>query len=130
MWRLVDMEAGVVVVVDRSWDLVVARRGVGVVLRGLDLVGLVEGLSMFAGGIFLLRRYLRASGWLLVVMGMAAQAGMCLRVVCRTTWLILLQVFVRMPILIARVRWSEYYGQKFNQSRMHVSRMSAASPWQ
>lgn len=66
-----------------------ARRGVGVVLGGLDLVGLAEGLSMFAGGIFLLRRCLRASGWLLVVMGMVAEARTCLRVVCRMTWLMI-----------------------------------------
>lgn len=86
MWRLVDMEAVVVVVaVGRSWDLV-ARRGVGVALGEWDLVGLVEGLSMFAGGIFLLRRCLRASDWLLVVVRMTAEAGMCLRVVCGTTF--------------------------------------------
>jgi hypothetical protein len=82
------MEAGVaVVVVGRSWDLV-AHRGSGVVLGEWDLAGLVEGLSMFAGGISLLRRCLRASGWPLVVTGMTAGARMCLRVVCRTTFLL------------------------------------------
>ena len=88
------MEAGVaVVVVGRSWDLM-ARRGSGVVLGEWDLAGLVEGLSMFAGGIFLLRRCSRASGWLLVVMGMIAGARMCLRVVYRMTWLMIVWIFV------------------------------------
>ena len=82
------MVAGVVVVVvavGRSWDLV-ARTGVGVVLGEWDLVGLAEGWSRFAGGISLLWRYWRASGWLLVVVWVVAKAGMCLRVVCRTTY--------------------------------------------
>lgn len=88
------MVAGVAAVaVGRSWDLV-ARRGVGVVLGGLDLVGLVEGSSRSAGGIFLLWRCWRASGWFLVVVWMVVQAGMCLRVVCRTTLLVISQVVV------------------------------------
>ena len=82
---LVGMVAVVVVVVGRSWALV-ARMGVGVGLRGLDLAGLVGDWSMFAGGIFLLRRYWRASGWCLGVVWMAAGvAGMCLRVADRST---------------------------------------------
>jgi hypothetical protein len=89
-WWFEGMVVGVVVV-GISWDLV-ARRGVGVGLGGLDRVGLVEGLSRFAGGIFLLRRCWRASGWFLVAMGVVvAEAGMCLRVgvvADRTTWLI------------------------------------------
>lgn len=126
VWRLAGMEPGVVaVVVGRSWDLE-ARMGVGVVLGGLDPVGLVEGLSMSAGGIFLLRRCLRASGWPLVAMSMVAEAGMCLRVVCRTTFLMISRVFVITLILFARVRRRGYYVE----SRTHVSRMSAASPWQ
>ena len=102
VWRLAGMEPGVVaVVVGRSWDLE-ARMGVGVVLGGLDLVGLVEGLSMSAGGIFLLRRCLRASGWPLVVMSVVAEAGMCLRVVCRTTLLMTSRVFVITLILFVK----------------------------
>jgi hypothetical protein len=77
-WRFEGMVVGVVVV-GRSWDLV-ACRGVGMVLGEWDPVDLVEGLSMFADGIFLLRRCWRASGWLLAVMGMmVAEAGTCLR---------------------------------------------------
>ena len=83
MWRFADMVVDVAVV-GRSWDLV-ARMGVGVGLGEWDLVGLVEGLSRFAGGIFLLRRCLCASGWFLVVVQMMVvvepEAGMFLRVV-------------------------------------------------
>lgn len=111
MWCLADMVAGVAVfAVGRSWDLV-ARKGVGVVLRVWDLAGLVEGLSRFAGGIFLLWRCLRASGWFLVVVWVVAKAGMCLRVVCRTTLLVICQVIVSMVNirgrLVARVKSSE-----------------------
>ena len=82
-----------VVAVGRSWDLV-ARKDVGVVLGEWDLVGLVEGWSRSAGGIFLLWRCWRASGWFLVVVSVVAKAGMCLRVVCRTTLLVISQVVV------------------------------------
>lgn len=126
VWRLAGMEPGVVaVVVGRSWDLE-ARMGVGVVPGGLDLVDSVGGLSMSAGDIFLLRRCLRASGCPLVVMSVVAEAGMCLLVVCRTTFLMIFRVFVITLILFARVRRRGYYAE----SRTHVSRMSAASPWQ
>jgi hypothetical protein len=91
MWRFEGMVvAVVVVVVGRSWDLV-ARRGVDAVLGEWDPVDLVEGLSRFAGGICLLRRCWRASGWLLVVVWMVVvEADMCLRVgvvADRMTWL-------------------------------------------
>jgi hypothetical protein len=84
MWHLVDMEAGVVVVVvvvGRNWALV-AYKGVGADLGEWDLVGSVEGLSRSAVGIFLLWRCCRcARGRFLVVMRMVvAEAGMCLRV--------------------------------------------------
>lgn len=122
------MEAGVAV--GGSWDLV-ARRGVGVVLGGLDLVGLVEGLSKFAGGIFLLRRCLRASGWLLVLVGMVAEARTCLRVVCRMTWLMIVWMIVSMSMLIARVRRSGCYGQSVTHAReLYVSSLTVAKMMQ
>jgi len=55
-WWFGDMVVAVVVVEavgGRSWDLV-ARRGVGAVLGGSDLVDSMVGLSRFPGDIFLL----------------------------------------------------------------------------
>jgi len=88
---LVGMVVGVVVVVGRSWALV-ACTGVGAVLGEWDLVGLVEGWSKFAAGIFLLWRccWCARGGFLVSRRMVVAEAGMCLRVAVvadRTTWL-------------------------------------------
>jgi hypothetical protein len=91
---LADMGAVVVVAVGRCWDLV-ASKDVGVVPGGWGLIGLVEGWSRFAAGIFLLWRCLRTSGcsrWSQVGLWAVAEAGMCLLVAIEMTSLM---VFVR-----------------------------------